>query len=207
MKCSLVFFLDVHRIATISNGITLFSTVAAQHGATPETPIHNNKTSSVSHHIGTSKVDAEGHNIRKGDGTQANAVPGLVRDKAEEAEKDSAQSAYNEETGEINWDCPVGVQRVVEGFVCSRSLTHQYVSPPCSVLVEWPKDLVEKTSRPLSVVSYTLKRNPRDSIVSTSSRPCRIVSGNIPTFTGMVSDWSAVHGVRSQWLLTRPPLR
>lgn len=84
--------------------------VAAQHGATPESPLHNTSTSSKSHHIGTSKVDAEGHNVRRGDGTQASEVPGLVKDKAKEAKKEEqagGESAYNEETGEINWDCPV----------------------------------------------------------------------------------------------------
>lgn len=86
--------------------------VAAQHGATPESPLHNTSTSSKSHHIGTSKVDAEGHNVRRGDGTQASEVPGLVKDKAKEAKKEEqagGESAYNEETGEINWDCPVSV--------------------------------------------------------------------------------------------------
>lgn len=89
---------------------SVYLIVAAQHGATPETPIHNNSTSSKSHHIGTSKVDAEGHNVRRGDGTQASEVPGLVKDKAKEAKKEEqagGESAYNEETGEINWDCPV----------------------------------------------------------------------------------------------------
>lgn len=52
-------------------------------------------------------MDAEGHNIRRGDGLQEGAVPGLVKDKADEAKKESGESAYNEETGEINWDCPV----------------------------------------------------------------------------------------------------
>jgi hypothetical protein len=55
-------------------------------------------------------VDAEGHNVRRGDGTQASEVPGLVKDKAKEAKKEEqagGESAYNEETGEINWDCPV----------------------------------------------------------------------------------------------------
>jgi hypothetical protein len=57
-------------------------------------------------------VDAEGHNVRRGDGTQASEVPGLVKDKAKEAKKEEqagGESAYNEETGEINWDCPVSV--------------------------------------------------------------------------------------------------
>ncbi|KAG7535872.1 hypothetical protein FFLO_03618 [Filobasidium floriforme] len=83
--------------------------IAAQHGATPESPLHNTSTSSTSHHVGTSKVDAEGHNVRRGDGTQASEVPGLVKDKAKEAKKEEqagGESAYNEETGEINWDCP-----------------------------------------------------------------------------------------------------
>lgn len=57
-------------------------------------------------------MDAEGHNVRRGDGTQASEVPGLVKDKAKEAKKEEqagGESAYNEETGEINWDCPVSV--------------------------------------------------------------------------------------------------
>ena len=103
--------------------------VAAQHGATPESPLHNNKTSSNSHHVGTSKVDAEGHNIRKGDGTQAGAVPGLVRDKAEEAkEEEGPQGAYNEETGEINWDCPVsGVGSWLLRCGCPAALVCRYL--------------------------------------------------------------------------------
>jgi hypothetical protein len=34
------------------------------------------------------------------------AAAHLVQDKLAEAEADTTQTAYNEETGEINWDCP-----------------------------------------------------------------------------------------------------
>jgi hypothetical protein len=51
----------------------------------------------------------------------------------------------------------------------------------------WPKAPAVKTSRPPFPVSYTATKSPRGWIASKSSRRCRIVSGNIPTFTARVS--------------------
>lgn len=169
-------------------------------------------------------MDAEGHNVRRGDGTQASEVPGLVKDKAKEAKKEEqagGESAYNEETGEINWDCPVSdifltqvdISRdsvmplasanadVFLSLSCSSpatttttitttttTTTHPSNPPRLrSASAGWPKAPAVKTSRPPFPVSYTATRNPREWIASKNSRRCRIVSGNIPTFTARVS--------------------
>jgi hypothetical protein len=45
---------------------------------------------------------------KKPAGEKKEATPSLVQDKLDEAEADKGpQGAFNEETGEINWDCPV----------------------------------------------------------------------------------------------------
>ncbi|KAJ9125448.1 hypothetical protein QFC22_000409 [Naganishia vaughanmartiniae] len=83
--------------------------IAAQHGATPDTIIHNQSTSSNSMHIDNKKHDGQ-KSAKSGSssGSEAtdSAAAHLVQDKLAEAEADSTQTAYNEETGEINWDCP-----------------------------------------------------------------------------------------------------
>ncbi|KAJ9110155.1 hypothetical protein QFC20_003007 [Naganishia adeliensis] len=74
--------------------------IAAQTGGTPDTPLHNHSTSSTSVHVDTNKSESR---------TAAPASPPtdsaahLIEEKAEEADQ---QTAYNEETGKINWDCP-----------------------------------------------------------------------------------------------------
>ncbi|GHJ85548.1 hypothetical protein NliqN6_1950 [Naganishia liquefaciens] len=86
--------------------------VAAQQGGTPDTPLHNQQTSDKSVHINTKKAD--GHGAAKASqsagGSKSSATDSpaahIVQDKAAEAESDPQQTAYNEETGEINWDCP-----------------------------------------------------------------------------------------------------
>jgi intermembrane space import and assembly protein 40 len=39
----------------------------------------------------------------------AKAAPAVITEKEKEASSDSSQGAFNEETGEINWDCPVSL--------------------------------------------------------------------------------------------------
>ena len=47
--------------------------------------------------------------------SEVKATPRVVEGKAEEASEE-AQGAFNEETGEINWDCPVSSR----SLICSR---------------------------------------------------------------------------------------
>ncbi|KAJ9109138.1 hypothetical protein QFC21_000466 [Naganishia friedmannii] len=86
--------------------------IAAQHGATPDTIIHNQSTSDNSMHIDNKKPEgpkaakAKATSSSSGSDATDSAAAHLVQDKLAEAEADTTQTAYNEETGEINWDCP-----------------------------------------------------------------------------------------------------
>lgn len=69
--------------------------------------------------------------------SKKDAVPELVEKKAEEAQQ-PAQSAYNEETGEINWDCPVRRCRLPPTLL-----------PPCQLVLAFRPalDLLARPSR------------------------------------------------------------
>lgn len=86
-----------------------FPAASEQGEKTPLSPIHNSATSESTVHISgsgeTTKIAGKAAEVES-------VEPALhvVEKKAHEAEEEQAagqQSAYNEETGEINWDCPV----------------------------------------------------------------------------------------------------
>jgi len=119
-------------------------------------------------------------------------VPETVEKKAEEA-KEPAQTAFNEETGEINWDCPVsfvttsspdGLARALSDPARSRSIMRDPAHH--SALAEWPTDHAESNSKPPSHALSTLTKSPRASSASRSSSTCRIASGSTRMSTARV---------------------
>lgn len=79
---------------------------------------------------------------KKETGAAGGDVPEVVEEKAEEAS--GQQSAYNEETGEINWDCPVSSLHLILNrlshklsdlstksltFSCYHSASHRLSTP------------------------------------------------------------------------------
>lgn len=90
------------------------------------------------------------------------AVQVLEEKEAEAAEP--SQGAYNPETGEINWDCPVRFP------CCHRPPLYYQVTDRYSVLVVWPPALAASSLRPPSLASSTLRLSPRVLTVLSYSR-------------------------------------
>lgn len=119
-------------------------------------------------------------------------APDSLVDTAEKA-SDPQQGAFNEETGEINWDCPVSHALflvVLDGRSpqCQLQLREMYMADlTLSASVEWQTGHVVKTSKRPSRASSTPKPSQREWTASKSSRTCRTVSENTPTSTARVS--------------------
>lgn len=90
------------------------------------------------------------------------AVQVLEEKEAEAAEP--SQGAYNPETGEINWDCPVRFP------CCHLPPVYYQVIDRYSVLVVWPPALAASSLRPPSRASSTLRLSPRVLTVLSYSR-------------------------------------
>lgn len=87
----------------------------------------------------------------------------VLEEKEPEAAEPS-QGAYNPETGEINWDCPVRFP------CCHLPPLYYQVTDRYSVLVVWPPALAASSLRPPSLASSTLRLSPRVLTVLSYSR-------------------------------------
>ena len=115
------------------------------------------------------------------DGSGSDEGQALVEGKQKEAEG-SSEGAFNEETGEINWDCPVRLPLTSLGDGSLMTF---------SVSAVWPTDHVVKTSKLLSHALCSPKPSRKVSIASTGSKTCRTVSESIPTSTAKVTSSSS----------------
>ena len=97
-----------------------------------------------------------------GDDKSAGGAPGAGVVEKKNAEASSTQGAFNEETGEINWDCPVRFPLPFVAVFDERLIEH-------SVWVEWPTVLVANSSKPPFHVSYSQRPSRKAWTASKSS--------------------------------------
>lgn len=164
--------------------------VAAQQGKTPETPINNSKATSATHHV---SKDAKGGELKellgappageglpqdKGQADSKGKGPagGAGLDPAATQEQAGQEGAFNEETGEINWDCPVRTS------VPTRPPASQLTRVTrCSASAGWRTARAASSSARRSRALSLASRSPRASTAWRNSRACRTASASIPS--------------------------
>lgn len=156
------------------------------------TPLAGIRFETDGHHIPRTCADWSTAASKEDAAPASDPAPDSLVDTAEKA-SDPQQGAFNEETGEINWDCPVS-HALFLVVLYGRSpqsqpqLKKMYMADvTLSASVEWPTDHVVKTSKRPSRASSTPRPSQREWIASKSSRTCRTVSENTQTSTARVS--------------------